>query len=272
VRRQHHQFRTVAAAAAAPLGRLRARGSAGAQGVAPPPFSFSFSFFSPSCSSRSTAEASSAAARVSGKTAALPPPRAALRHVSEGLIWFGFGEIANSAPPPDHQTTEPSQKVKINRMSERETWLSFLSLRTDVRAQRSCEPCYHLLLASRVRGATPTYINEGPSSPRDWAVVSLPWRMPNWLGPWERCNTYGAAPRHGSTWRRRRRLLHTHTVPLFRQPSAKTHRLSALSQGMCASNQDGGGERRVEGEGPREGEREREHAYTALLVSQYVHP
>jgi hypothetical protein len=37
-------------------------------------------------------------------------------------------------PPPDHQTTEPNQKVKNKRMSERETWTSFLSLRTDVRA------------------------------------------------------------------------------------------------------------------------------------------
>jgi hypothetical protein len=53
-----------------------------------------------------------------------------------GVIWDR--EIANKAPPPNHQTTEPrSQKVEINRMSERETVVSSsLSLRTVVRAQR----------------------------------------------------------------------------------------------------------------------------------------
>jgi hypothetical protein len=40
-------------------------------------------------------------------------------------------------PLPDHQTTETNQKVEIKRMSERETWTSFLSLRTAVRAREA---------------------------------------------------------------------------------------------------------------------------------------
>jgi hypothetical protein len=44
-------------------------------------------------------------------------------------------EIANQAPPPDHQTTEPTSQtvISIGCQSVRQ-WSSFLSLRTGVRA------------------------------------------------------------------------------------------------------------------------------------------
>jgi hypothetical protein len=52
--------------------------------------------------------------------------------VEQGKFTMCLGKQLKKAPSPDGQTTEPNQKVKIKRMSERGTWTSFLSLRTDV--------------------------------------------------------------------------------------------------------------------------------------------
>jgi hypothetical protein len=70
-----------------------------------------------------------------GAPAGCPPPRVRLC-VEGGGGLYRIGKWPIKRHLRTIRPQSPNQKVKINRMSERETWTSFLSLRTDVRAWR----------------------------------------------------------------------------------------------------------------------------------------
>jgi hypothetical protein len=77
-------------------------------------------------------------------------PRCVCIHVRSvrSVRWFpGVGNSQLRATSGPNQEPRSPNVELIGCQSVRQ-WSSFLSLRTDVRAKRSCEPCYHLLLVS----------------------------------------------------------------------------------------------------------------------------
>jgi hypothetical protein len=67
------------------------------------------------------------------------------RGFTRGNKWVGKQPIKSYSGP----THEPrSLNIELIGCQSVRQWSSFLSLRTVVRAYRSCEPCYHLLLVS----------------------------------------------------------------------------------------------------------------------------